>query len=86
MDTIASLAAQYGMQPHELAAFADLGQTPQQDVALDDDVVLMIHEALACAPAPQHIDAVTENADTDAVLDALAEVVDGAGYDDLRTY
>jgi hypothetical protein len=84
MDTIASLAARYGMQPHELAAFADLGQM-RQDAPLSADTIEMIHEALAAAPAPQHIDAVTENADTDAVLDALADVVDGAGYDDLRT-
>jgi hypothetical protein len=85
MDTIASLAARYGMQPHELAAFADLGQM-RQDVPLSADTVEMIHEALAAAPAPQYIDAVTENADTDAVIGTLAELVDGAGYDDLQTY
>lgn len=85
MDTIASLAAQYGMRPHELAAFADLGQM-RQDAPLSADTIEMIHEALAAAPEPQCLDAVTENADTDAVLDVFAELVDGAGYDDLRTY
>ena len=41
--TIASLAAEYGAQPHELAAFADLGTMPQ-DAPLDEETVSMIRE------------------------------------------
>lgn len=78
--TLATLAAEFNAQPHEVAAFADLGQTAQ-DEPLDGDTEAMIREAWAAAPAPGGIDATAENRNTDAALDALADVVDSAGYD-----
>lgn len=78
--TIASLAAEFSVQPHELAAFADLGAAPQDEpLPLDEEA--MIREAWAAAPAPQCIDARAENDNADRVLDAMADVVDRAGYD-----
>jgi hypothetical protein len=79
--TIASLAAEFNAQPHEVAAFADLGDT-DQSAPLDEDTEAMIREAWAKAPVAGSIDASAENRNTDAVLDALADVVDSAGYDD----
>lgn len=79
--TIASLAADLNAQPHEVAAFANLGQTAQ-DAPLDAETETMIREAWAAAPQSDAIDAASENRNEEAVLDALAEVVDSAGYDD----
>lgn len=48
MTTIASLAEEFGAQPYEVAAFADLGTTPQHE-ELDTDTEAMIREAWALA-------------------------------------
>lgn len=49
METIASLAAEFNAQPHEVASFADLGNIAQ-DAPLDAETVEMIREAWAQAP------------------------------------
>ena len=77
MATINSLAAEFNAQPHEVAAFGDLGDLAH-DAELNADTETMIREAWAAAPEPDFIDAVTENRREDAVLDEVAEVVDRA--------
>lgn len=44
MASINSLAEEFGVQPHEVAAFADLGIFPQW-AELDDDTIQAIREA-----------------------------------------
>ncbi len=79
-DTIASLAVEFNAQPYEVAAFADLGDIPQ-DQPLSDEDAAMIREAWEIASDLAPVDTATENRQTDDVLFALAEVVFGAGYD-----
>jgi hypothetical protein len=44
MATITSLAVEFGAQPHEVAAFANLGDHPQ-DAELDPDIETAIRKA-----------------------------------------
>lgn len=80
MTTIRDLADEFGAQPHEVAAFAALGHMPQ-DAPVSEDYVRIIREQWHSAPEGP-VDTVTENRNADAVLFELAEVVDGADYDD----
>ena len=52
MATINSLAAEFKCQPHEVAAFGDLGNFPQWQ-ELDADVEAAIREAWALNPDPK---------------------------------
>jgi hypothetical protein len=49
MTTIKELATEYGMQSHELIAWADIGFAPD-DTVLPTEAVDMIREAMAQAP------------------------------------
>lgn len=80
MATIASIAAEFGAQPHEVAAFADLGQTPQ-DAELDAETEDMIREAWAMTP--EYRTTAEVNRSEDLLMDGVAEILDGAGYDGL---
>ncbi len=48
MSTIASLAAEYRMQPHELRAYADLGENKVVDdqTALDSETEAFVRDLL----------------------------------------
>lgn len=78
MTTIASLANELGCQPYELAAFADLGNMPQ-DQEIDREKEAMIREAWAQAPEGP-VDARAENLAEERVLDDVAEILDRSGY------
>ncbi len=82
MNTIASLAAELGAQPYEIAAFGDLGPMAY-DVPLNPDDEDMIREAWASAPDSGIIDAVTENAAEDELMAAVADILytEGDRYD-----
>jgi len=80
MTTIESLAQEFSTQPYELRAFADdlldgLGDTDE----IPADAETTLREALAMVPAEMSTE--QQNRAEDAVLDEVAEVVDGAGYD-----
>lgn len=77
MDTVNSLATELGAQPHEVAAFGDLGQIGY-DTPLDEADVKAIRESWGPAPVelPEHV----RNHQADRVLDDLAQIVDRAGY------
>lgn len=79
MATVNSLAVEFSAQPHEVAAFADLG-TVDHSVELDQDTESAIRAAWASVPIDT-IDTEVENQNEDAVLDALYGVIEDAGYD-----
>jgi hypothetical protein len=80
MTSIKDLAVEFKCQPHEVAAFADL--VNPYDQPLDPDTVAMVRDAWANAPERDSLDAVAENRNEDAAMDALYEVVERAGYDE----
>lgn len=83
MTTIADLAREFGAQPHEIAAFADLGRDYSDTAELTPDTEAMIREAWAAAHEGP-VDTATENRNEEAVLDELERVVEDAGYDEMR--
>ncbi len=50
--TLTELARQLGMQPHELAAYANLGYVPD-DHRLDPEMIQIIKESIARNPDPR---------------------------------
>lgn len=80
MATIAGLAAELHAQPHEVAAFADLGSYPQ-DAELSAETEAMIREAWAMDPSVGELSTEEQNRAEDHVMDEVAHIVDRAGYD-----
>lgn len=79
MTTIASLAQEFGAQPEEVAAFADLVWPYDQSAELDTETEEMIREAWSLAEVV--VSAATANRDEDRLMDEVADIVDRAGYD-----
>jgi hypothetical protein len=76
MTTIADLAHEFNAQPHEIAAFGDLGNMPQ-DAELDADTEAAIREAWDSVSA--EMTTAEQNAAEDRVLEDVAEIIDGPG-------
>lgn len=83
MTSIRDLAREYRAEEWEVRSFyPDLFTLDVSDVdELPADIVTAFWEAWG--EAPDVADIVAENRDADAVLDALADVVNHAGYEDL---
>lgn len=83
MTSIADLARELGCQHYEIREFYQDGislETSDMD-ELPADVVTTIREAWHSMP--DVADIVQENRNADAVLDAVADIVNHAGYEDL---